>query len=458
MVNGAVYAAICRKIRIGDSMLDYLCVRNNTWECPELTEEDRNYILSQRNSEENQDQLIIFRTVPYIDAMLYHVEADNKMPVLFSKRFVFHEDYVWSSEEEELFEKLCLSNDELVYSFEKMDEIYEEYSKCYPDWKLKRYYTKSIRMLDHIYHCIKKSTPKEILYKAGLDELAANFGAIEEFDLLASKPSDLYSGLPMRVLRALNCKAGADLLSDVTKHEYMKQLHMRYADLFQVKFNDAQCMYLDRLIEGNLTVGETGRLFRAKKPKLASLWSLSQYKIFLINEENINEAKLAHEEIIKVDPIYEKYLKVEANTHQCHKILEMKEYLLLHKDEYNKKMRRANRKRNQDWQERTNGYVVRYPQTINDFLRESVYMGNCLDSYTDFVLDNITTILFMRKPDDVNKPFITIEIFQNRLTQAYHRFNEDCTKEEAEWIIDYCNRHGIDRGNFKFDCEVDLLD
>ena len=33
--------------------------------------------------------------------------------------------------------------------------------------------------------------------------------------------------------------------------------------------------------------------------------------------------------------------------------------------------------------------------------------------------------------------FITIEIYQNRLTQAYHRFNHDCIPEEAEWILDY---------------------
>ena len=54
-------------------------------------------------------------------------------------------------------------------------------------------------------------------------------------------------------------------------------------------------------------------------------------------------------------------------------------------------------------------------------------------------------------------PFITIEIYQNRLTQAYHRFNHDCTPEEAEWILDYCDRHGISRGNFKFDNDFDEL-
>ena len=51
----------------------------------------------------------------------------------------------------------------------------------------------------------------------------------------------------------------------------------------------------------------------------------------------------------------------------------------------------------------------------------------------------------MRKTDDFNIPFITIEIFENKLMQAYHRFNEDCTPEEAEWIRDYCDRHRIEQ-------------
>ena len=38
-----------------------------------------------------------------------------------------------------------------------------------------------------------------------------------------------------------------------------------------------------------------------------------------------------------------------------------------------------------------------------------------------------------------------------------YRFNEDCTAEEAEWILNYCYRHGIKTGNFKFNRDVDEL-
>lgn len=68
-----------------------------------------------------------------------------------------------------------------------------------------------------------------------------------------------------------------------------------------------------------------------------------------------------------------------------------------------------------------------------------------------------TTILFMREASDPNRPFITIEIYKDELMQAYHRFNEDCTKEEAEWIASYCKRYGIRTGKFKFNAEEDEL-
>ena len=84
-------------------------------------------------------------------------------------------------------------------------------------------------------------------------------------------------------------------------------------------------------------------------------------------------------------------------------------------------------------------------------------MSNCLLAYFEAYIKNDTTILFMRKVDDFNKPFITIEVYNNRLMQAYHRFNTDCTAEEADWIRAYCERHGIDASGYSFNAAIDVL-
>ena len=132
-------------------------------------------------------------------------------------------------------------------------------------------------------------------------------------------------------------------------------------------------------------------------------------------------------------------------------------YLGNNREVYDILIRRTNRRRDNSWQERGEKYIVRYPQTINDFCREAVYMRNCLLSYTEAMLRNDTTILFMRRADDVNTPFISIEVYNGELTQAYHRFNKDCTDEEAEWIREYCKRHGIEIRSYAFDADVDEL-
>ncbi len=137
----------------------------------------------------------------------------------------------------------------------------------------------------------------------------------------------------------------------------------------------------------------------------------------------------------------------------CH----LRHLLLVRRDEYDRSIRRSNRKRDQQWQERGDDYIVRFPQTVNDFCREAVYMQNCLMTYIESLIGADTTILFMRKADDVNQPFITIEVYRGELMQAYHRFNTDCTKEEAGWINAYCERHGIMTGKFKFDVFADEL-
>ena len=102
--------------------------------------------------------------------------------------------------------------------------------------------------------------------------------------------------------------------------------------------------------------------------------------------------------------------------------------------------------------ERRSGPATKKLATLSLLSALAILMG-----YVESVIHNDTTILFLRKANDFNTPFITMEIFEGRLMQAYHRFNRDCTETEAQWIREYCERHGIDSEGFQFDRELDLL-
>ena len=440
-------------------MLDLLILRENTWTPAEL---DSSIIVScfeEAQASYALEYLAIFQIEPFIDALLVRKE-ENSSEIRIEKRFTFHEGFSWGDDDELFFRDNCLHNPRLDFTHAAMDVIFNYYSAHYSDWKIQRYYTKPMRLLDHIYNCMRMGTAKEILYKAGLDELADNIDTLDELNLLSSKPTELYEGVPMRVLRALNCKEGAHLLSKEAYRNFLIELNRKFPGIFKEKLNDAQCKYLMFLIDGNLTVGESGRLFNARRLDLMTIWTDSQFDMFMwkdkLNQQVLEDIKC----LAKIDPLY----KVVTDDFDYKDLYEASSelkmltyYLLYNRDEYDKLVRKSNRKRAYDWQERSYGYVVRYPQTANDFCREATYMSNCLLTYVEAFIHNDTNILFIRRNEDVNKPFITMEIYEGELMQAYHRFNEDCTYEEAKWIRAYCDRHGIGHSKFKFDKNLDQL-
>ena len=404
--------------------------------------------------------MYIFRIIPYIDA-LYILFDESVRPELI-RRFCVHEGYTWDFSDEKFFHGYCIRSDACLCLSKLVDQIYRLYSAEHPEWHLKRYYTHNLRLLDHVYHCMKQNTVKEMLYKAGLDELAVYIDDLDVIDLMATKPSDLYDGLSMRVLRALNNKDGAALLSTAERRTYIRELNTKYPDIFDTPLNEAHCCYLSMLIKGKLLPGETGRLFRKKKTDYDYDWCRSIFSLKMAGERNLLDFAAFKEdfsrEIAVHDLIYRDYLSSLKPTDDLTQAKTIFWYLVTKKKEYNRRFRVSNRLRLYEWQERTSEFIIRYPQTVNDFLRESVFMQNCLHAYIEAVVDNDTTVMFMRKADNVNRPFITLEVQKNELKQAYHRFNRDCTRQEAEWITAWCGRHGIRTGRFQFNALVDELD
>ncbi len=421
----------------------------NTWDPPKIDEYE--LISDKEDVRECCGYLFFIKTEPYIDSL--YVEYDSEKRPARMRRFAFHEGYSWRREDELFFHDHCVRDSECLYSSDTLTGIYRYYDANHPEWHIRRYYSKGLRLLDHIYNCIKKNTAKEILYKAGLDELAVHIDGMDELNLFASSPSEIYEGLSMKVLRSLNCPCGAALVNGKNMRQFLKDLNMKFPDIFKEELNDAQCTYLKYLIDGDLTVGETGRLFTSRMDFLSAIWS-PNYMFQYIDQER---QKYDLADLRQIDPIYDRYIKNLKDPWGDPTVQKIRMFLLHNREEYDSQIRRSNRKRDESWQEREEKYIIRYPQTINDFCREGVYMQNCLLTYIGALIENDTTILFMRRADNVNEPFITLEIFDGQLMQAYHRFNRDCDEEEADWIRRYCRRHGIGTGKFTFNAQVDEL-
>ena len=416
--------------------------KTSVWMPPEIDAYDlamsvRNDI----NASQSRQCLYVFQGVPYIDSL--YIEYDENRIPLFMRRFTFRENHYWDSWKEIFFLNFVVKSGNCAYTGVSLDSIYEYLNNLYPQWHLQRYYKNGFKLLDHIYHCIRQNTVKEILYKSGLDELAIYSDEIEDLNLLSTNPTELYDGVPLKVLRKLNCKAGSKLLTTKNNRDYLKNLYTIHPDVFEETLNDAQCMYLDFLIRGDLTAGEIWRLFKARRKQLEHVWSESFVELFLQIEERKRDRNQVLKQCGKLDPIIDAYLShVDERWGKDVEEL-LLQYLTSKRKEYDWKIKCSNRKRDYSWQERKFGYYVRYPQTVLDYCREALYMRNCLLWYVEAMVSNETTILFLRKNDDANTPFITMEVHEGVLEQAYHRYNRWCTKKEEEWIWEYCQRHGI---------------
>ena len=79
-------------------------------------------------------------------------------------------------------------------------------------------------------------------------------------------------------------------------------------------------------------------------------------------------------------------------------------------------------------------YVIIPASSLHEMIEEANYQHNCLVDYCEDYSNNKTHIYFMREKEKRNTPFITIEINNNKVAQAYARYNKRPEKEIIDII------------------------
>lgn len=85
------------------------------------------------------------------------------------------------------------------------------------------------------------------------------------------------------------------------------------------------------------------------------------------------------------------------------------------------------------------------PKTVEDVVEEADSQSNCLVScnYMQRVLDGTSILVFMRKKEDPDSSYITMEICNGAITQAYLASNKNPCKEDREQIKIYADHFGL---------------
>lgn len=91
-------------------------------------------------------------------------------------------------------------------------------------------------------------------------------------------------------------------------------------------------------------------------------------------------------------------------------------------------------------------YAMFAPENLQDLTVEATQMGNCVASYANSVAKGRTNIMFLREKTMPDVSVVTVEIRDNKLVQAYQRFNHKINTSQAEFLVKWCNRAGIELG------------
>ncbi|MBQ3543978.1 MAG: PcfJ domain-containing protein [Lachnospiraceae bacterium] len=372
-----------------------------------------------------QDICIIFEEANYFELVIY-----NEWVASSFGRFIFAKDYYWTDEEEIKFSSF-VKEECVAYNHRQVRKLYDRFSLEFPEWNLKFRTDKPLRMFEQIHHCMQIGSVKETLYKAGLDEFAANLEDIEDYNLIGSSPSEIFSGLSIRLLRAINCEGGTKLIDTEEKREKLLFIQNRYSWLFDKRWNESMCAYMNKLLCDNEEYENIVRKFRKHYKELKSFWIASQYYVYIgfFNIKECVEWKLG------------KKLSEEISED---KVTWIYDVLIKEREYWNSKLLESNEKRNKDNEFSDEKYGIAYPKNIEEFVIESIVQHNCLMFYLDNYVDNHTDIMFLRKAECKEEAYVTVEIYEGKIIQASLKYNEEPDREVMEWLEMYARKKGFE--------------
>lgn len=140
-----------------------------------------------------------------------------------------------------------------------------------------------------------------------------------------------------------------------------------------------------------------------------------------------------HDEIVEV----QNQIEFERN-----KWARMKE------EERYKKMQESYDKQQKQWKkyEMTDGeFVIKCPEKPSDLSMEGLALHHCVKSFVDKVANGVTTILFIRKVEEPDTPFYTMEVYDGKIRQVHGACNcnipEGSTLEQ--FVDSFAEKHGL---------------
>ena len=191
--------------------------------------------------------------------------------------------------------------------------------------------------------------------------------------------------------------------------------------MFKDKLNAALCKFLDKLICEEDDYEKIAKEFKVNYKRLTECWIDSQYSNYLSLLEQKKRVQKEMERYI------EKKLLKELDDLQVRQIYG---YMVAEQAEWDKKVEESNLDRDMGYEWRDEKFSVFFPKSVKEFVIEAIKQNNCLLEYVEEYVENTTDILFLRRVGEEDKPFVTIEIYDENNCQIPLIINEEKVKKK----------------------------
>ncbi len=291
------------------------------------------------------------------------------------------------------------------------------------------------KVIEHIYYASHRSGPKEILYKAGLDNIAFDLEIMETYNFIGRTPSEIVGhNAPLRLLRILNQDGFQRYYTSEEMLRKSIDIYSHFAGAIGDGYpNIHQWHYLEGLFDQGL--------FGAKDFDRDLYKDLKRAVIARVSSQRLE----GYFSII--DTLRKLGLKEELK-----RFLSRPDHYKMHvggrvRDPLIAEMFDLRAKNEAAFYEYTDGiYFIRYPKTPMEIALEACALCNCLAGYIRRHAEGDTTILFIRKCSSPDMSFAAMEVDGCEVVQARARFNTNPGDEVMKFVEEFAKAKGLVMG------------
>ena len=332
---------------------------------------------------------------------------------------------------------------------------FRKYSKSANIYELSGMNKYQLKLVDEMFEEKKKKLTNTTTYFAGLTvtpcqaiETVRFVSGVKNLSSLTDKDSDFYFDMAKRIDRACSdyhhllyfigvdnsVYFGYRIKSRTNKDSWGYIARMRSIQLVtpeQTEKDRKNLLKLMRLQERTDKKGlneDVFRIFSDAFNLFKQISNTNRPDIDLYSCKDVNELHRYHNMLIEIN------------------IIDKEERTKEEQERLNKLAAKLYDQRKEKFEYTDDNFSIIVPEEMNKITKEGVYLHHCVGGYVNRVAEGRTNILFLRKNDDIDIPFFTIEVSNsNEIIQIHGLYNRwlGNEPEAVKFVINWIREKGI---------------